>query len=73
MGRFPYSDDWVANSIQMKGKSSFIGVIFRRDDPAAIWRWVCTHTNHSTAKEALACAQQKLGDQGPVAVASKSE
>jgi hypothetical protein len=68
MGRFPNSGDWVANSIQMKGESAFIGVIFRRDDPAAIWRWVCSHRDHTTAKEALSCAQGKLGDSEPVGI-----
>lgn len=61
MGRFLFPGDWVVGGVRIRGTSGFTGVIHRRDDASAIWRWMCPHSDHSTPEEAMACAESKLG------------
>jgi hypothetical protein len=60
MGRFLVGDDWVLEAIQMKVDSGFTGVIYRREDAAGIWRWICPHSDHATRAEAIACGRSRL-------------
>jgi hypothetical protein len=60
MGRFLAGDDWVLDGVQMRADSGFTGVIYRRDDVAAIWRWICPHADHATSAEAIACGRSRL-------------
>jgi hypothetical protein len=60
MGRFLAGDDWILEGIQMKVDSGFTGVIYRREDAAAIWRWICPHSDHATRAEAIACGRTRL-------------
>jgi hypothetical protein len=70
MARFLFPDDWVVSGVQIRSTPGFTGVIHRRDDVAAIWRWVCPHADHTTSEEARACAESKLGpDPEPVGIA----
>jgi hypothetical protein len=67
MGRFQHLDDWVVSSVPIRDRSDgFMAVIYRADDPSTIWRWMCSHLDHTTSEEALACGQSWLErDQDP--------